>query len=196
VGEWVARTPQWVTPRPAEVEDFHWLAFRVSEDTRRPWVIGAAASIAWVRGGRVGPITDRDEQPVEENHARAELWTALTLTDQKSPPPPLALICQRLKVPAWAIVTSNPDYAGGVWRCLRWLLGADGQVSPLPLPLRQEDGQPVTAQQLITAANILQPGRYRHPEQRLALNTEAVATARRYRELVNLIDETRSRYAS
>jgi hypothetical protein len=179
------------------VDDFHWLAYRLAQDTRRPWVHGAATTVAWIRGGRTGPITNRDEWPVEENHARAELWAALAVGDTPGNTPPFSLIATRLNVPAWPIAPRvTLGHAEGVWRTLRWLLGHEGQPSPIPLPIRQDDGQPVTAEQLVATAINLQPTRFRHPEQRLALNTEAVTTARRYRELVDLIDETRHRLSS
>jgi hypothetical protein len=55
--------------------------------TRLPWAAGVAASIAWIRGGRVGPITERDEQPVTRAIADAERWAAEAARDPLHAPP-------------------------------------------------------------------------------------------------------------
>lgn len=68
---WAAVTPEWVAPSAREVDDAHWLAFQEYAERSAVAAGGVGAALAWVRGGRVGPVTGRDEQPVTEALARA-----------------------------------------------------------------------------------------------------------------------------
>lgn len=147
-GPWTPRTPDWVTPPASQIADEHWLAYAMLATNRLPWAAGVACSIAWIRGGRVGPITERDEQPVTRAIADAERWAAEAARVPANPPP-MDVIYAQLKVAPWApLPDQDPNYAVGCWRSLRWVLGVPGQDPPLAVPRRHPDGRVYVAEDI------------------------------------------------
>lgn len=185
-----ARTPEWVTPPAREVEDLHWLSHRAYEETQRVWTGGVTAALSWVRGIRRGPITTRDERPVTDRLARAEMWAADACLD---PNLPLGKIYRDLDVAPWPPIELDRDYAGGVRAVLLWLVEdpAVGILPPLPVPVRLADGTTPTADNLVEAALNAAPYLYVLPEQRQALRRQSSSDAARYRQIAEIIDETR-----
>jgi hypothetical protein len=166
--------PAWVVPSPVEVDDLHWLAYRLSGDTGRPWISGVAETVAWVRGLRTGPITGSDGQPVTEARADIELHAAVTDPH------------------------FDAGWAGGVIMALRWLLGSytGPAVPPLPLPERRQDGTTLIAEDLLAQERAADPSRYETPAQRSAARQGAEIMARQYREIAALIEDTKQRLAT
>lgn len=187
---WNARTPRWVKPTADEVDDFHWLGYRVHTEAGPEWVSGAVTAAAWVRGGRTAPVTERDEQPVTAALAEAELWAAVA-AGPAGDGLPLTSIYTRLGVTPWPTQPVSRQWAEGAWRALRWLLGLQGQGPPLPLPVRNPDGTTPTRDELYAAQMALQPWRYSQPEQQQALRTRLHTDVRRSIELIALIDDTK-----
>lgn len=144
-GQWTPRTPDWVSPPLSQIADLHWLAYAMLTDTRLPWAAGVLTSVAWVRGGRVSPVTERPDQPVTRDLAEYERWAAEAARDAAHPPP-LETIAATLGVP---YVPPKPgldaNYAVGVWRTLRWMRGAPDEKPPLDVPRRHPDGRVFTA---------------------------------------------------
>lgn len=178
-GTWTPRTPDWVVPPVSQIADEHWLSYAMLRNTRRPWAAGVACAIAWIRGGRVGPITERDEQPVTRALAEAESWAAEAVRDP-SCPPPLGLIYAQLKVvPARPQSGHDVNYCVGVWLALRWVLGVPGQEAPLPVPRRHPDGTLYTGDDLY--AEVLRGKMERlSPEQRATIRRESDRQASRF----------------
>lgn len=185
---WAAVIPEWVVPSAREVDDAHWLAFKEYAERGSVAAGGVGAALAWVRGGRVGPVTCRDEQPVTEVLARAEMWAAAVAERPGSTPPPLEQICADLGVAYWRPGEVDSRWATGVRAALRWLLGAPGQQAPAELPVRRADGSTPTAEELYEVAVAAAPFLFELPEQRVALRSRVEANARRYRELAEMIE--------
>jgi hypothetical protein len=89
---WTPSYPEWLAPSRSEVADLQWLAYQAYvEGSVRSG--GMAAAVAWVQGGRAGPVTDRDERPVTRELAAicsewvAEMWAAVAVADGGTPPP-------------------------------------------------------------------------------------------------------------
>jgi hypothetical protein len=101
----------------------HWLAYRAHVELQSPRCGGIAAAVAWVRGGRVGPVTERDESPVTRSLATAEMWAASAAGAPDLPRPPLEELCDKFGVAYWAPRPILPEWGEGAWRALRWLLG-------------------------------------------------------------------------
>ena len=144
-GRWTPRTPDWVIPPVSQIADLHWLAYAMLIDTRLPWAAGVATSVAWVRGGRVAPVTQRPDQPVTRDVAEYERWAAEAARDPAHPPP-LETIAATLGVP---YIPPQPGldatYAVGVWHTLRWMRGAPDEKPPLDVPRRHLDGRIFTS---------------------------------------------------
>lgn len=189
---WTPTEPDWASPSRTEIADLHWLAYRAQLEMDSPWAAGVAAAVSWVRGGRVAPVTERDDTPVTKALAEAEMWAAVVALGD-GPPPPVEGISARLGVPYRAPCTTNPDWAQGVWRALRWLTGTGGQVSPIALPVRHTGGSVPTADELFDLAVAVAPQAFRQPEERIALRDRVEANARRYRELADLVEDTKRR---
>lgn len=178
-GPWTPRTPDWVTPPASHIADEHWLAYAMLVRDRLPWAAGVACSIAWIRGGRVGPITERDEQPVTRAVADAERWAAEAARVPANPPP-MDVIYAQLKVTPWApLPNQDPNYAVGCWRALRWVLGVPGQDPPIPVPRRRPDGSLYTAEELYAEVIRADDGRL-SPEQRATKRVQAECDAAKY----------------
>lgn len=186
-------TPEWVVPSSREVDDAHWLAYRGYVDHGSVAAEGACAALAWVRGGGNGPVTGRDEQPVTEALARAEMWAASAVERIVSVPPPLERICGDLGVAYWPPGEVDPGWATGVRVVLRWLYGAPGQKPPIEVPVRLADGTTPSADQLYEVAIKAMPYLYELPEQRRELRYRVEANARRYRQLADQIEDTKRR---
>lgn len=118
--------------------------------TRRPWAAGVATAVAWVRGGRVGPITERTEQPVTRDIADAERWAAAAARDPFGTLPLNTIYAQLRVTPADPKPGLDVNYSVGAWRALRWLLGIEDQDAPLPVPRRHDDGHLFTGDDLYT----------------------------------------------
>jgi hypothetical protein len=194
---WTPVEPTWAAPPLAQVVDLHWLAYRKhQQDQGSEWASGVAATMAWVRHGRVAPVTERDEQPVTRALAVAEMWAATAAATPDIPPPPLAVICADLSVSYQPAADVHPEWADGAWRALRWLLGEQGQASPLPLPVRHADGSTPTENELYDLAMAASPLSFREPEQRAELRRRVKVNAARYRQLADLIEETKRSLAA
>lgn len=190
---WAAVTPEWVVPSPREVDDAYWLAHQEHADRHSAAAGGVGAALAWVRGGRVGPVTGRDEQPVTEALARAEMWAATAAERPGRTPPPLERTCADLGVAFWSPGAVDNRWATGARATLRWLLGAPGQQAPAELPVRRSDGSTPTAAELYEAVVATTPFLFELPEQRAALRSRVETNARRYRELAEIIETAKGR---
>lgn len=186
----------WAAPPLRQVVDLHWLAYRKHEDQGSEWAGGVAATMAWVSRGRAAPVTERDERPVTRALAVAEMWAATAAATPHMPPPPVASICADLGVVYVPAVDVHPEWADGVWRALRWLLGEHGQASPMPLPVRHADGSTPTEDELYDLTFAASPVSFREPEQRAELRRRVRVNAARYRQLADLIEETKRRLAA
>lgn len=193
-GTWTPRTPDWVVPPGGQVADEHWLAYAMLRSTRSPWAAGVATAIAWVRGGRVGPITDRPEQPVTRAVVEAECWAAEAARDP-SGPPPLDLIYSQLGVAPYPPAPGiDVNYCLGCWRALRWVLGRPDQDPPVAVPRRHDDGRVYDADDLYAEATRGRMDRL-SPEQRaeIRLRTEVQAAQyQRYDDRITALREALS----
>lgn len=178
-GTWTPRTPDWVVPPASQIADEHWLAYAMLRQTGRPWAAGVATAIAWIRGGRVGPITDRPEQPVTRALAEAECWAAEAARDP-SGPPPLDLIYSQLQVARYPPAPGiDVNYCVGCWSALRWVLGRPDQDPPVAVPRRHDDGRLYTADDLYREATHDKMDRL-SPEQRDKIRLRAEVDAGQY----------------
>ncbi|MGH3525759.1 MAG: hypothetical protein ACRDQ6_00410 [Pseudonocardiaceae bacterium] len=193
-GTWMPHTPDWITPSGWEVADAHLLSYGMIRTTRQPWVVGVPAALSWVRGGRVGPVTERTEQPVTRDLADAERWAAEAARDPNDPPP-LAAICEQLGVAlAFPKPDTHPGYAVGVWRALRWVLGVPDQACPVAVPRRHPDGRLFTADDLYREATHGKMDRL-SPEQRAQIRLRAEVDAiqyERYEEQITALEQAPS----
>lgn len=180
-------TPDWVCPSASEVDDLHWLSYRVSRERDSAWAEGIAATVSWVRGGRNATITERETQPVSLPVADFELFAATAVMDPGLPAP-LESIAVQLGVAYLPPRMTNPQWALGSWRVLRWLTGRI-DVPPIPVPERHTDGSLVTEAEYLARLHS-QPA-YALPEDRYRAEIEAMRLARRSRGLHELIQETR-----
>lgn len=181
-----------MVPVAADVEDLHWLAYRVHSDTGSLRCAGIAGALAWVGGGQPGPVTGRTEKPVTEALARAEMWSAIAISDAGTPPP-LESICADLGVEYWPAQPVEREWANGVWLALHWLLGEDGADPPMTLPVRGSDGAVLSADQLYEQALACAPLQYETPEQRRSLREQTRRLARESRQVAELIEDTKRR---
>jgi hypothetical protein len=147
-----------------------------------------AAAVAWVQGGRSGPVTDRDERPVTRELAVAEMWAAVAVADGGTPPP-LQSICEQFGVRYRAPLAVDRLWADGVWRALRWLTGTQTE-PPLELPVRRVDGSTPSAEELYGLALAAAPHRSWPEEDRRELWDRVQCNARRYRELAERVADT------
>jgi hypothetical protein len=183
----------WIVPSHGQVSDLHWIAYRVATDRGTSYAGGIADALSWVAGDCVGPITERDEQPVTEALARAETWAALRVHDELTddPEPSLRARCVRLVVPYWPVRVTDREWANGVWRTLSWLTGTGEAKPPMTLPVRNPDGTAPTVDKLVKAEIAASPHRSWHiPELRVEARHQATVTAAQSRDLIALIDET------
>lgn len=186
----------WVVPPARQVNDLHWLAYRLFTDQGQSGAGGIAATLGWIHGDRVGPITERDEQPVTRALVHAEIWAAFRVDDEftDDPEPSLRSTCERWGVVYWPVVATDPRWANGVWRTLHWLVETVKVKPPVTLPVRNPDGTVPTVDELVKAEMAASPHRsWQLPELRLEARHRACATVAQSRELVALIDDTRRR---
>ncbi len=189
--------PDWVRS-PAALVDLHVLAYREYRDTEsaRHEAMGATAS--WVRGGRNGPTTFREEQPVTRALARAEMWAALAVLefDTEGAPPavpvPLEAMCRDLGVAHRAPVATSPVWARGVWDVLRWLTDdpLEQRKPPMAVPVRNDDGTIPTAEELYQRTMAAAPDKHWGPEERYALRNSTGVDVLRSQRLAARVDET------
>lgn len=186
----------WIVPSVGQVSDVHWIAYRVATDRGSGCAGGMIAALSWVAGDRVGPVTERDEQPVTEALARAETWAALRVDDEftDDPEPSLRERCARWAVPYWPVRVSDCEWANGVWRTLQWLNGTGAAKPPVTLPVRNPDGTVPTVDELVKAEIVASPHRSWHlPELQVEARHRASVTVAQSRDLIALIEETRRR---
>jgi hypothetical protein len=190
---WKPVTPDWIKPTAVQVSDLHWLAYRVLCEQDTPWAAGIVATLAWVRGGRPAPITERDTHPVTAGAAQFEQWAAVAVMDPDGPCPPLEVIAAQSRVPYLPPQATNPDWASSTWRTLRWL-ASTGAESPIPVPRRHDDGTGLTEADFLR--ELLADPRCDLPEQRAQARIDAAAKAQRNHGLIALINQTRQRLSA
>lgn len=190
---WTVVCPGWVVPSPCEVDDAHWLAYRAYVHSGSVAVGGVCSALAWVRGAGFGPVTGRDEQPVTEALARAEMWAASAAERIVDIPPPVESIYVGLGVAYWPAGEVDPGWATGVRAVLRWLYGTPGQKPPIEVPVRLVDGTTPTAEELYDVAVRVTPYLYELPERQVELWRRVEANARRYRQLAAQIEDIKRR---
>ncbi|MCA1695675.1 MAG: hypothetical protein LC749_13625, partial [Actinobacteria bacterium] len=147
-------TPSWVVPPASQISDLHWLGYRRYADTGLAWPAGVCASLEWVLSERNAPITERNERPVSDGVAKAEMWAA-TAVDRDGVKPSLESICANLDVAYFPAVILNRTWARSVCMALRWMLGGGGFAEakpPLELPTRHADGSIASADELYAQA--------------------------------------------
>ena len=195
---WNPAEPECAAPSQSEIADLMWLAYWLHAERGKPWSAGVFAAVAWVRGGRPAPVTERAESPVTRELATAELWAAVVASEAGSgiTRPPVEQTCADLGVRWCEPPPVDAEYAVGAWRALRWLLGVAGEECPLPVPGRNSDGSILTADQLYDRAVAADPHRYRVPERQIDLRRWAAAEAHRYREREELIVDAQRQLAA
>ncbi|MEU7813882.1 hypothetical protein [Pseudonocardia sp. NPDC049154] len=191
---WTPTEPQWTVPSLHEIADLHWLAYADATESGSGRAAGIVATLAWVRGGQTAPVTGREERPVSQALAEAELWVARAALAPDAAPPAHAL-SQTLGVDYCPPLDVPPTRAEGTAATLGWLLGTNAS-PPLPLPARRPDGQLADAHELVEAAMASAPLKIWGPEQRHAARNEAQATVERSRRLTARIAAARQRVQS
>ena len=83
MGAWARKqettTPRWIVRSTSQVSYLHWLGYRRYADTGLLWPAGVCATLDWVGNRRNAPLTERNEQPVTDRLAKAEMWTAMAV---------------------------------------------------------------------------------------------------------------------
>jgi hypothetical protein len=134
----------------------------------------------------VGPVTDRPEQPVTAEVAKAECWAARAAGDgSRTPESRLKGACAELGVAYWPpnLELIDPEESYGVYQTLSWLLRwldgyRGGCVPPLPLPQRNHDASTTTADELDEEVMATQPSLWHMPQQRSTSRERVEAEAR------------------
>lgn len=193
---WQPVHPPWTAVDARQIDDLHWLGYAVHRDLDSPYGAGIASTLGWVRGGRVAPVTERDEMPVTRDFATAEMWAAAAASTPDVPPPPLESICADLAVTYWSPLPVVPRFADGTWKTLRWLLGMPGQQIPLPAPQRHDNGTVVSADELYDRAVADTPWKFRLREQQIELRNWVEKEARQSEKLAATIAQARTLAAS
>lgn len=192
---WQPVHPAWSARGRRELDDLHWLAYAVDRGQQSAFAGGVAACLGWVRGGRIAPVTERDESPVTRELATAEMWACAAAATPGIPPPPLEEICAELGVRNWPVLPAGVGWAEGGEVCLRWLLGQQDR-PPLPIPERLADGSLPSPEGLIEREIAARPWAFEEPERRLELRRGAEREVRRGQQLVDLIARTKVSLAS
>lgn len=169
--------PDWVVPPGRQVADCLYLAHASVQNGGRPAIAAVAASVNWVTGGQLAPLTERADAPTEPV-ARAEWMLAYAPMEPG--------IWRDLGVTPAEPVTDDQGWRNGVSLTLGWLLGAHPR-PPLELPRRNPDGALMTADQLYQEERAANPHRTWMPEQRHEARTRAEVTAIRSQRLAELI---------
>lgn len=107
---WTPVEPDWAVPSPTEIADLHWLAHLAHRELGSARAGGVAAAVAWVPGGRVAPVTARDDTPVTPALAAVEMWAAEVAGTPDLPAPPLAAMCAELGAAATSFGGIPVDY--------------------------------------------------------------------------------------
>lgn len=143
--------PEWVGPAGRAVSDCYWLAYRAHVECVGGTPGAVAATLAWVAGGEPSPMTGRREQPVTRDVVYVEDF-ATSVCLHPHIPVPLRELCEERGVvfrPVLAADHVTAEWAGRVWRTLRWLtaggLHGCGVAPPIALP-RVPWGSAATAQ--------------------------------------------------
>ena len=192
---WQPVHPVWSSRGFRELDDLHWLAYAVDREKQSAFAAGVGASLGWIRGGRVAPVTERDESPVTRELATAETWACAAAATPGIRPPPLEEICRELGVRNWPVLPAGVGWAEGGEVCLRWLLGRQDR-PPLPIPERLADGSLPSPKELMEREIAARPWAFEEPERRLELRRRAESTARRDQQLEDLIARTKASLAS
>ncbi len=133
----LAVVPVWVIADHRQVKELYYLAYALATKVNSVHGQGQLAAVDWVTGGRVSPMTHREE-PVSWALARAESWVALTVAARNGEPPASDWAMLGVEPRPW--VSGDGDFAHGAWRTLAWLLGVRPD-PPIELPRRDENGQ-------------------------------------------------------
>jgi hypothetical protein len=132
----LAVVPAWVVADHRQVKELYYLAYALATKVDSVHAQGQLATLDWLTGGRVAPMTHREE-PVSWALARAESWVALCVAANNGQP--LSSDWAMLGVEPRPWVSGDGDFAHGAWRTLAWLLGVRPD-PPIELPRRDENG--------------------------------------------------------
>lgn len=178
-------TPDWVAAPPVAVSDCHWLAYRQYRDTNAAKPAGICAALSWIRGGRPGPMTDRDERPVTAALAQAERYAAM-YTAEGDRSLPLRSACIKLDVAYWQPIEYERGWCIGVETTLGWLLKLSKP--SIELPTRNADGTVPTFRELYEQR--CQP--WLDPVARNTLRENIEREIERSHRLIALIEQTKA----
>lgn len=169
--------PEWVCPAARAVSDCYWLAYRAHIECLAGAPGAVAATLAWVAGGEPSPVTGRREQPVTRVLADVEGFATSGFLSC-STPLPLREVCEVNGLdyrPILAAEHVTAEWAGRVWRTLRWLSdrgpGGRGVAAPIAVPVRNADGSLASADRLYADAVAREPWLYQVMEQKAELRT-------------------------
>jgi hypothetical protein len=189
--------PEWVLPVGREVSDCYWLAYRGHVERLAGEFGAVVATLAWVAGGGQGPMTGRLVQPVTPEQAEIEWWSTFE-RDRLQVPAPVRERCGELGVPYLPVLPGlhvTPDWAGQVWRTLKWLTfrGPTGRGvdPPIALPARNPDGGLATADQLYAVAIERAPWDYEVMEQKAELRDRVTRRVLQSRQLDRIVRGTK-----
>jgi hypothetical protein len=195
VVEWTWGVPSWVARPLVDVSDLRWMAYREWIDSKTSYSGGVLAAIAWVVGDGVGPVTGRGEQPVTEYLACAERGAARgagadPVHQRQSAAVNMVQFGEAYRPPK----VSDREFALGAWKTLIWLLGEDEE-TPLPLPVRNDDGRIPTVQEAYERAVEFEVLMRRDltPQARRALREDAECNVRFWRELADQVEDIKRR---
>jgi hypothetical protein len=168
--------PAWVTPSAQAVADAHRIAHVTGAETGDVAARAVAASINWVTGGQLAPLTERTELPTRElvtaewllagsvEHGTTMVWGSV------SPVVP---------------VTLDRRWAAGTSAALGWLLGCTDR-PPVRIPRRLPDGSVPTAEQLYDEMLAARPHAAWTPEMRAEARRRAAQAAVTSQRLADL----------
>lgn len=170
--------PAWIEVAHRAVRDAHRIAYRIAvEGDMRAG--GIASAINWVTGGEAAPLSQRTGMTRDLAWAEwllagsVEHATPMVFTAGEGPPP--------------VAVVTDQRWASGAGAALGWLLGATPPTrTPVPVPVRLEDGRVPTADDLYQRMRDTRPHAAWTPEQRARARQQAVVTAARNRRLADL----------
>lgn len=187
----MAVVPRWVTRPAQKLSDVHWLAARTLVDTGSERALAVQHTLAWITGLVPAPVTDRAAGTVTREDADLELRAASALLGEPDGQPHTR-VAEELGIPAWTPPEAPPAWTTGVYDTLLWLCSAEWP-PPLEVPVRDEDGQVVSAEDLFDQAVAAEPARYALPRDRTMLRLSTARQAARSHQLAELIADTMRR---